>query len=623
MTQIVGETLDPPAAQQGAGEERESVVIRFAGDSGDGMQLTGSLFTHTAALVGNDLATLPDFPAEIRAPAGTLAGVSGFQLQFGSTKIFTPGDAPDVLVAMNPAALKRNTDALERGATIVVNVDAFTERALSRVGYDVNPLEDDSLSAFQVLEVKLSSMTIDAVEHVGLGRSDAERCKNFFALGLVYWMYGRPLKHTLDWIAGKFAKTPEYVEANQAALKAGYHYGETAEIFAHTYRVPAAQIEPGLYRKVTGNEATVMGFVTASQLSGLNLFLGSYPITPASDILHGLSNYKEYGVRTFQAEDEIAAVSAAIGAAFGGSLGLTTTSGPGVSLKGEAIGLATMIELPLIIANIQRAGPSTGMPTKTEQADLLQAVYGRHGESPTPVVAPASPTECFHMAIEAARLAITYMTPVMFLSDGYIANGAEPWLVPDPEDLEPIEVEFHTEVEGFHPYMRDPETLARPWVRPGTPGLEHRIGGLEKEALSGDVSYDPHNHEHMIKTRAEKIARMANSIPDAEVFGEEEGELLLIGWGGTFGALRAATMQAQRRGMKVSHMHLRYLNPLPRNVGPTLKRFTHVVVAELNNGQLRRLMRDEFLVDIQGLNKIQGLPFKVSEIMARIDELLA
>ena len=602
--------------------EVETVVIRFAGDSGDGMQLTGSQFTNTSAMMGNDLATLPDFPAEIRAPAGTMAGVSGFQVQFGSSEIFTPGDNPDVLVAMNPAALRANLRDLPPGTLIILNSDAFDDRSIEKAGFKTDPRQGEGLNNYRVIEVPLTSLTHRALDTSPLSKKERDRSKNFLALGLMYWMYSRPLEHTITWIKDKFSKTPDYMDANIQAMKAGYHYGETAELFADTYVVRPAPIEAGLYRNMTGNQAAALGFVAASQLCGLPLFLGSYPITPASDILHELAKYKSFGVRSFQAEDEIAAVGAAIGAAFGGSLALTTSSGPGVALKSEAIGLAVMTELPLIVADIQRGGPSTGLPTKTEQADLLQAMYGRNSESPVAIVAPTTPGDCFWMAIEAARLATTFMTPVFFLSDGYIANGSEPWNVPDVKDLPAFEVKFRTEVEGFFPYLRDPSPLARPWVKPGTPGLEHRIGGLEKEETTGSVSYDPVNHERMVHLRQEKIANIANFIPEAEVFGEEEGDVLIVGWGGTYGSLRAAATRLQREGKKVSHLHIRYLNPLPRNVGPVMKRFKQVVVAELNLGQLCMLLRARFLVDAHSLNKVQGQPFKVSEIMARVNELL-
>jgi 2-oxoglutarate ferredoxin oxidoreductase subunit alpha len=602
--------------------DRESVVIRFAGDSGDGMQLTGTQFTNTAAAFGNDLATFPDFPAEIRAPAGTVAGVSGFQVQFGSTEVFTPGDAPDVLVVMNPAALRHNMRDLTAGATVILNRDSFGQRAYDKAGYTSDPLEDGSLNGFRVHEVPLTTLTHAALDGTSLSKKEKDRCKNLFALGLTYWMYGRPMEHTVRWLEVKFAKKPELVDANVRAMKAGYHFGETAGIFAESYRVAAAPIAPGTYRNITGNQASAFGFIAGAELAGLELFLGSYPITPASDILHELSKHKHFNVRTFQAEDEIAAVTSAIGAAFGGALSLTTTSGPGLALKGEAIGLAHILELPLIVANIQRGGPSTGLPTKTEQSDLLQAMFGRNGECPCPIVAPATPGDCFYMAIEAARIAVEYMTPVMFMSDGYIANGAEPWSIPDVSELPHFAVDFHTDTENFLPYARDPETLARPWVRPGTPGLEHRVGGLEKEALTGNVSYDPENHEYMVKLRAEKVQRVARSIPDAEMFGEDSGDLLVIGWGGTYGAIRQAVMEQRSRGARVTHMHMRHLWPFARNVEPAFGRFDKVAVAELNLGQLSKLLRMTYLVDTIGINKVQGQPFKVGELVARIGSIL-
>jgi 2-oxoglutarate ferredoxin oxidoreductase subunit alpha len=604
-------------------ERVESVTIRFAGDSGDGMQLTGSQFTSTTAAVGNDLATLPDFPAEIRAPAGTLAGVSGFQIQFGSTEIFTPGDRPDVLVAMNPAALKSNLADLERGATIIVNKDAFDKRSLEKVGFASNPLDDGTLADFQVIEVAVTTLTQTALESSPLSHRDKERSKNFFALGLMYWLYNRPMDHTLQWVTSKFGKMPEVAAANVTALKAGFHYGETAELFANTYEVQQASIEPGLYRQITGNQATAYGFITAAQLMGIDLFLGSYPITPASDILHELSRFKNYNVRTFQAEDEIAAIGSAIGAAYGGALGLTTSSGPGIALKSEAISLAIMVELPLVIVDVQRGGPSTGLPTKTEQADLFQAIFGRHGEAPLAVIAAATPADCFWMAIEAARIATKYMTPVLLLTDGYLANGAEPWRLPERSDLPDLSVEFQTDPDGFQPYKRDPDTLARRWVRPGTPGLEHRVGGLEKADVTGHVSYSPANHEHMIYMRAAKIDGIAKDIPPAEVFGDPEGDLLIVGWGGTYGALHMATKRLRAQGRKVSHMHLRHMHPMPSNVGEILGRFKKVVSAELNLGQLRTLLRAKFLRDVAGINKVQGLPFRVSEIVEQAEALLA
>jgi 2-oxoglutarate ferredoxin oxidoreductase subunit alpha len=602
--------------------EIDTVVIRFVGDSGDGMQLTGSQFADTTALVGNDLATLPDFPAEIRAPAGTLAGVSGYQISFSSHDIKTPGDQPNVLVAMNPAALKTNIADLEEGGSLIVDTDAFTDGNLAKAGYKTNPLKDGSLVGYRVFDIPLTALTLQAVAETGLSGRQATRCKNFFALGLVFWLYERPVDYTRDWIEKKFKGHEQMAKANTLALQAGYNYADTTEVFTNHFRVRKAQLAPGTYRKITGNEATATGFIAASLLSGRPLFYGSYPITPASDILHELSRFKNYPVKTFQAEDEISAIGSAIGAAYGGALGLTGTSGPGVALKSEAIGLAVMTELPLVIANIQRGGPSTGLPTKTEQADLLQAVHGRNGECPVAVVAPATPADCFSMAIEAFRIATRYMTPVFFLSDGYLGNGAEPWRIPTNDELPKFEVRFRTEKEGFQPYLRDPKTLARPWAVPGTPGLEHRIGGLEKEDITGNVSYDPLNHEHMVRLRAEKIARIAADIPHVQVLGKDSGPLLVVGWGSTYGAITSAVEELQARGRPVSSIHLRYLNPFPANLGEVLKRFEKVLVPELNLGQLSLLIRARYLVDAVGLNKVQGKPFRVSEITRAIEELL-
>ena len=609
----------PPSAKV---TELDTVVIRFAGDSGDGMQLTGTQFADTTALVGNDLATLPDFPAEIRAPAGTLAGVSGYQISFSSHDIKTPGDQPNVLVAMNPAALKTNIDDLEEGGILIVDTDAFTEGNLSKAGYKTNPLKDGSLAGHRVFDIPLTSLTLHAVAEAGLSGRQATRCKNFFSLGLVFWLYERPVDYTREWIEKKFKNSEQMAKANTLALLAGYNYADTTEVFTTHFRVRKADLAPGTYRKVTGNEATAMGFIAAALITGRPLFYGSYPITPASDILHELSKFKNYPVKTFQAEDEISAIGAAIGAAYGGSLGLTGTSGPGVALKSEAIGLAVMTELPVVIANIQRGGPSTGLPTKTEQADLFQAVLGRNGECPVAVVAPATPADCFPMAIEAFRIATTHMTPVFFLSDGYLGNGAEPWRVPGTDDLPKFEVRFRTEKEGFFPYLRDPRTLARPWAVPGTPGLEHRIGGLEKEDVTGNVSYDPQNHEKMVRLRAEKIARIADDIPPLQVLGKDSGKLLVVGWGSTYGAITSAVQELQAKGLPVSSIHLRHLNPFPRNLGEVLGRFETVLVPELNLGQLRTLIRARYLVDAVGLNKIQGKPFKVSEITKAIEAIL-
>jgi 2-oxoglutarate/2-oxoacid ferredoxin oxidoreductase subunit alpha len=602
--------------------EIENVTIRFAGDSGDGMQLTGTQFTNTSAILGNDISTLPDFPAEIRAPAGSLPGVSGFQVNFSSRDIRTPGDEPNVLVAMNPAALKVNLPDLEKGGILIINSDSFADLNLKKAGYERNPLEDGSLSAYRVISIPLTELNLNALKELGLGKKEADRCKNFFALGMMYWLYDRPLEPTLKWIQSKFQKNPLILEANIRALRAGYNYADTTELFTTHYRVRKANLAPGKYRNITGNEATALGFIAASQIAKRPLFYASYPITPASDILHELSRHKNFGIKTFQAEDEIAAITAAIGAAFAGHLGLTGTSGPGVALKSEAIGLAVMTELPVVIANIQRGGPSTGLPTKTEQADLLQAMFGRNGECPAAIVAPATPADCFNMAFEAFRIATMFMTPVFYLSDGYLGNGSEPWKIPKSEELPRIEINFRTDLDGFHPYLRDEATLARPWAIPGTPGLEHRIGGLEKQHITGNVSYHPENHEFMVRLRAEKIARIANFIPEVEVFGKTEGKILVVSWGGTYGAVTSAVETMQRRGKSVSSLHLRYLNPLPRNLGEVLSKFEKILVPELNLGQLRLLLRAKYLVDAIGLNKVKGLPFKISEVVAKLEELV-
>ena len=600
--------------------ERDRIAVRFAGDSGDGMQLTGGQFTSTTALVGNDLATLPDFPAEIRAPTGTLAGVSGFQIQFGSTDILTPGDTPDALIAMNPAALKANLRDLERGAIIVVNEDAFDQRALEKVGFKGDPLEDGTLDSFRVHRVPIDQLTTRALESTSLSSRDKDRCRNFTALGLVYWMFGRPLEHTLTWIKDRFGKRPEFEEANRLALLAGYAYGETTDTFASPITIAPARSAPGTYRQITGNQALAWGFIAASQRSGLDLFYGSYPITPASDILHELAKHKRFGVRTFQAEDEIAAICSAIGAAFGGAIGLTATSGPGMALKTEALGLAVMTELPLVVCCVQRGGPSTGLPTKTEQADLFMAVYGRNGEAPVPVIAAATPGDCFAMAIEAVRIAVRYMTPVILLTDGYLANGAEPWRIPSLAGLPAIDVRFRpNDGSPLLPYDRDPETLARPWIRPGTPGLEHRIGGIEKADKTGNVSYDPANHAKMIALRAAKIDGIADDIAPAEHFAPDAGrDVLLVGWGGTYGALRAATLELRARGVAAGHLHLRHLHPLPENVGTALAAYQRVIACELNTGQLRQILRARYLVPVEGLNKVEGQPFKVREIVGHV-----
>lgn len=606
---------------QKAVETVSTVAIRFAGDSGDGMQVTGSQFTDTTALAGNDLATFPDFPAEIRAPAGSLAGVSGFQIKFSSDTVYTPGDAPDVLVAMNPAALKVNLRDLKPGGMLILNAEAFNAKNLAHAGYEKNPLEDGSLSNFKVFSADITGMTLRAVESLGLNNRAAVRCKNFFALGMVYWLYNRDPQHTVDYIESKF-KDPALREANLRALKAGYNFGETAELFDHSYEVREAKIAKGTYRNISGNEALSLGFLAAAELSGLDLFLGSYPITPASDILHALAAQKHLGVRTFQAEDEIAAICAAIGASYSGALALTTTSGPGLALKGEAMGLALMLELPLVIVDVQRAGPSTGMPTKTEQADLLQVMYGRNGEAPLPVIAASSPGDCFHTAIEACRIAVTHMIPVVLLSDGYIANSAEPWLVPNMASLPRIPVKFKTDKEGFAPYARD-ENLARPWALPGTPGLEHRIGGIEKQHLTGNISYDPANHELMCRMRADRVQKIADSLPPTEVYGDPEGDLLVLGWGNTTGALRAGVESVRRStGRKIGHVQLRWLNPLPNDLGDILKRYKRVLVPELNLGQLVKLVRARYLLDARPFNKIQGQPFKESEIVQAIKQQL-
>ncbi len=609
-------------------EPLRKVVIRFAGDSGDGMQLTGDRFSSVSALSGNDLATLPEFPAEIRAPAGTVHGVSSFQVHISSTDITTPGDAPDVLVAMNPAALRADIGRLALGGMVLVNSDAFTPRDLEKAGYDVNPLTNDSLNKYRVVEVPMTSLTKEATTPLGVKPRDAERSKNFFALGLVSWLYSRQLDPTIAWIDKRFAANDLVRQANRAALLAGYHFGDTTELFHERFEVAPAPLESGEYTSVNGNSALAWGLIAASQQAKLPLFLGSYPITPASDILHELAKHKNFGVRTVQAEDEIAAVGMALGAAFGGHLGVTTTSGPGVALKGETISLAVSIELPLLVIDIQRGGPSTGLPTKTEAADLQMALYGRHGEAPLPVVAPYSPAHCFHAAIEAARLAIKYRTPVILLSDGYLANGSEPWRLPDLSTLPDISVDFadapnHVNADGgeeFWPYLRDPETLSRPWAIPGTPGLMHRVGGIEKEDGTGNISYDPSNHEAMVHLRAAKVAGIANDIPLAAVVGDEDAELCILGWGSTWGAISAGVRRAREDGRKVAWIHLTHLNPLPRNLGELLRRFRTILVPELNSGHLCRLVRGEFLVDARSMSKLQGAPFTGGEIRQAILE---
>ena len=610
-------------------EELESVVIRFAGDSGDGMQLTGTQFTNTSAVFGNDVSTMPDFPAEIRAPAGTLAGVSGFQVNFSNRDILTPGDQPQVLVAMNPAALKASLADLEKGGIIMVNTDAFTQSNLRKAGYESNPLEDGSLSGYQVHKVPLTSVNREALKDIeGLSTKDKDRCQNFFALGLAFWIFDRPLETTLDWLQKKFARRPELIEANSKALQSGYFFGETTETFQRRYRVKPATLPPGTYRKVTGNEALALGLVTAAQKMGKTLFYGSYPITPASDILHALAALRHFDVRTFQAEDEIAAMGSVIGAAFGGALAVTGTSGPGIALKSEAMNLAIVLELPMVIVNVQRGGPSTGLPTKTEQSDLLQAMFGRNGESPIVILAPSSPADCFNMAIEAARLAVRAMTPVLLLSEGFLANSSEPWLIPDADEIAPLPVQHPPGSKSngeapFFPYRRDPETLARPWAIPGTPGLEHRIGGLSKAPVTGNVSYDPRHHEQMVTERAEKIARLADVIPEQEVFGPPTGDLLIVSWGGTYGAVRSAVKRAQNQGRSVAHAHLRYMNPFPGNLRDILSQYKQVLVPELNSGQLAFLLRGRFALNVLSYPKLHARPFMISEITHKIEELVS
>jgi 2-oxoglutarate ferredoxin oxidoreductase subunit alpha len=603
-------------------QELERVTIRFAGDSGDGMQVTGTQFTRTAAVFGNDISTFPDYPAEIRAPAGSLPGVSGFQISFSSSDIHTPGDQPDVLVAMNPAALKANVGDLAPGGALIVNTDAFSTTNLTKVGYAANPLADGSLAAYSVFGIPISTLNARALEGLEMTSKQVDLTKNFFALGIMFWLYERSMDPTIRWIDEKFGKRPVIAEANARALKAGYAFGETTEIFHTHYRVAPAHLPPGRYRNITGNEAAALGFVVASQKAGRPLFYGSYPITPASEILHQLSGYKQYGVTTFQAEDEIAAIGSAIGASYGGAIGMTGTSGPGIALKSEAMNLAVMVELPLAIVDVQRAGPSTGMPTKNEQSDLLQVMFGRNGDSPLAVVAPATPGDCFDMAFETVRLALKYMTPVVYLSDAFLANGSEPWPIPIVADLPDISVPNRTERDGFHPYDRDPATLARPWAVPGTPGLEHRIGGLEKADGSGNVSYDPDNHHRMTLLRAEKIARIADDIPELDVFGPPNGDLLILGWGSTYGAIRSAVERLQAAGRSVSHAHLRYLNPFPRNTGQVLGSFRRVLIPEVNLGQLLLLIRAKYLIDAVGYDKVRGKPFRIAEIEEEAIRLL-
>jgi len=600
----------------------DQAVIRFCGDSGDGMQITGSQFTNTVALYGNDLATFPDYPAEIRAPAGTLPGVSGFQVHFSSSDVYTPGDSVDALIAMNPAALAVNLADLKKNGILIVNLDDFKETDLRKAQIKVSPLEDHSLDGYRLFAVELTRLTRAALKELGLDAKSVDRCKNFFALGMCYWLYNRPMDSTTRWLEDKFKKNPVLVQANKLAMQAGYSYCEATEAFQVSYEIPPAKLAPGMYRNISGNTALAMGFVAASQKAGIPLFLGSYPITPASDILHELSMFKDFGVMTFQAEDEIAAVTSAIGAAYAGSLAITTTSGPGMALKTEAIGLAIAVELPLVICDIQRGGPSTGLPTKTEQADLLQAMYGRNSEAPIPVIAASSPGDCFWVALEASRIALKYMVPVIVLSDGYLANGAEPWRIPNVEDLPEIPVLFETNPEDFHPYRRNQETLARPWAIPGTPGLEHRLGGLEKQDVTGNISYDPINHEHMVRTRAAKVEAIAQDIPDVVPEGDPSGDLLIVAWGSTHGPITAALNTQRGKGQRIGHVHLRHLNPLPRNLGEVIKRYKKVLVPEMNMGQLSMMLRAKYLVDAIGYNKIQGKPFKQSEIEDKIQELV-
>ena len=606
-------------------EERQSVVIAFSGDSGDGMQLTGGQFTNTSAIMGNDVSTFPDIPAEIRAPAGTIPGLSGYQVHFAANDLYTAGDSPQVLVAMNPAALKDNLSDLEPGGSIIVNTDPFNRNGLRKAGYAQNPLEDDSLSGYDVHPVPMTTLTRNALADIeGMSNQAKDMCKNAFVLGLVFWMFDRPLDYTLKFYETKFVDRPEVVEANTRALKAGYYYGETAETFQTQILVPKREIvEPGVYKRITGNDALVLGLVTAAQKAGKPFFYGSYPITPASTILEGLAALKNFDVRTFQAEDEISAMGSVIGAAFAGSLAATASSGPGIALKSEGINLAVVMELPLVVIDVQRGGPSTGLPTKTEQADLLEVLYGRNGESPIPVIAPATPGECFDMVIEAFRIAIRYMTPVFLLSDGYVANNSEPWKIPDPDSIAAIDAEPYTAPDDYQPYMRDPQTLARPWVLPGTPGMEHRIGGLGKQDVTGNVSYAPEDHERIVRVRANKIRGIADFIPELEVTGPEQGDLLVLGWGGTYGAIRAAVEQVRDEGLDVAHAHLRYLNPFPRNLGNVLDRYKQVLVPELNLGQLALLLQADFPKRVVKLNKVQGVPFQIREVADKIRQVLS
>lgn len=614
------ESAATSAAEKGI-KELPHAAVRFAGDSGDGMQLAGTQFTNTTAVFGNDISTFPDYPSEIRAPAGTLGGVSGFQVNFGSHTVYTPGDEVDALIAMNPAALKMNLKELAEGGILIINTSEFTKSNLQRAKFETNPLETDELSRYRVYKIPITDQVLEAVKDTGLGTKQAARCKNFYALGLAFWLYDRPLDTTLHWIETKFARVPAVAIANTLALKAGYNFGETAEIFPVRYKVDRADLKPGKYRSLTGNQATALGFVTAAKLAKKPLFYGSYPITPASDILHELSYYKNYDVRTFQAEDEIAAMNAVIGAAYAGNIAVTGTSGPGSALKQEAIGLAVMTELPCVIVNVQRGGPSTGLPTKTEQADLWQSVLGRNSDCPVPVIAARWAADCFDTAIEAVRVAVKYMTPVFMLSDGYLANCSAPWRIPEPSELKPIEIEHADDPETFQPYQRD-ENGARPWAIPGTPGMQHRIGGLEKEHITGGVCHFPENHERMTNLRAQKLANIARDIPDQKVFGNKNGDLLLVSWGGTYGAMRQAAKYLIEADRKIGHMHMRWLNPMPSNVGDILKRFKKILVCELNAGQLRFLLQAHYKVDTLGLNKVQGLPFKINDIVKKANELL-
>ncbi|MGC4235348.1 MAG: 2-oxoacid:acceptor oxidoreductase subunit alpha [Niabella sp.] len=607
-------------------EVLQDVVIKFAGDSGDGMQLTGTQFTNNTALLGADLSTFPDYPAEIRAPQGTIPGVSGFQLRFSSNHIYTPGDECDVLVAMNAAALKANLKSLKKGGKIIANTDGFDTKNLRLANYPdgANPLENDSLEGYELTKIDVTKLTREALKEFTLGTKEKDRAKNMFILGFLYWMYNRDMENTISFLTEKFSKKPDILNSNIKALKAGYNYGDTTEAFTTTYKVEKARIEPGTYRSIMGNQSLAMGLIAASVKSGLPMFLGTYPITPASDILHELSRHKNFGIRTFQAEDEIAAITAAIGASYGGALGVTTTSGPGMALKTEAMGLAVMLEIPLVIVNVQRGGPSTGLPTKTEQSDLLQAYYGRNGECPMPVIAASSPADCFDAVYEAVKISVQHMTPVIFLSDGYIANGAEPWRFPTEENLAPIHIQFKTELwdheDKFQPYLRN-ENLVRPWAVPGTPGLEHRIGGIEKQNITGNISYDPENHQLMVKIRQEKVDKIAEFIPEQKIdSGEEKGKVLVIGWGSTYGAIKSAVHELQAEGKSISHVHIRHLRPLPKNLGDIIRNFEHIVIPEINNGQLIKIIRDQYLADAKGYNKIMGIPITKAELVEELNK---